>query len=67
MMVGFKIVFVMFPNLILLELTLVKWNSHDGAAQKETNSINIDEKIPQRPISTSNYLVNRKYEKNMSK
>lgn len=64
---GFKTVFVRFSHLTLLELMLVKWNSYGGAAQKETNSINTDELIPQRPIFTPNYLVNRKYRKNMSK
>lgn len=64
---GFKIVFVVFSHLTLLELMLVKWNSHGGVTQKETNSISIDELIPQRPIFTSNCLVNRKYTENMSK
>lgn len=50
-----------------MELTLAKWNSHDGAAQKEKSSTNGDELMPQRPISVSDCPVNTKYKRNMLK
>lgn len=65
MTMAFQIVFIMLPHLILLKLTLVK-QSGWGIA-KGNKSTNVDELTPQRPISTSNCLVNGKYKKNTPK